>query len=36
LITEVSWTNAIAKAGRAMVRDRYSKDRQWAKFRELV
>jgi Glycosyl transferases group 1 len=36
LIGDVSWRNAIAKAGGAMVRDRYSKDRQWAKFRELV
>ena len=36
LISDVSWANAIAKAGRAMVRDRYSKERQWAKFRELV
>jgi len=36
LTTDVSWTNTIAKAGLAMVRDRYSKDRQWAKFRELV
>lgn len=36
LIADVPWANTIAKAGRAMVRDRYSKARQWAKFRELV
>jgi hypothetical protein len=36
LVADTSWTDSIAKAGRAMIRDRYSKDRQWAKFLELV
>jgi spore maturation protein CgeB len=36
LIADVSWASSIAKQGRAMVRDRYSKARQWAKFREFV
>jgi spore maturation protein CgeB len=36
LIADVSWTECIARAGRAMVRDHYGKDRQWARFRELI
>ncbi len=36
LIADASWASSIAKRGRAMVRDRYSKARQWAKFREFV
>jgi hypothetical protein len=28
--------NAVAKAGCAMVKDRYSKERQWEKFQELI
>jgi len=36
LIADVSWTECVARAGRAMVRDRYGKDRQWARFRELI
>jgi hypothetical protein len=36
LTKEVSWTHSIAEAGCAMVKDRYSKERQWAKFQELV
>ncbi len=35
LIADVDWAAAIAKAGHAMVRDRYSKQRQWARFQEL-
>lgn len=35
LIADADWTNAIAGAGHAMVRDRYSKERQWARFQEL-
>jgi hypothetical protein len=36
LTQDVCWANSIAEAGRAMVRDRYSKQRQWARFQELV
>ena len=36
LVADVSWAHSIAQAGRAMVRDRYSKKRQWAMFQELV
>jgi len=36
LVSDVSWADSIAKAGCAMVRDRYSKERQWARFQELV
>jgi hypothetical protein len=36
LIKDVPWANSIAQAGCAMVKDRYSKERQWAKFQELV
>jgi len=36
LLRELSWADFIAKAGYAMVRDRYSKERQWARFQELV
>jgi spore maturation protein CgeB len=36
LVADVSRANSIAQAGCAMVRDRYSKERQWAKFRELA
>jgi hypothetical protein len=36
LVAEVSRANSIARAGCAMVRDRYSKERQWASFQELV
>jgi hypothetical protein len=36
LTTDVSRASSIAQAGRAMVRHRYSKERQWAKFQELV
>ena len=36
LIANASWANSVAKAGCAMVRYRYSKERQWAKFQELV
>ena len=36
LIADVYWAESIAKAGRALVRDRYSKERQWTKFQELV
>jgi Glycosyl transferases group 1 len=36
LAKDVSWANSIAQAGCAMVKDRYSKERQWAKFQELV
>ena len=36
LLANVSWANSIVQAGCAMVRDRYSKERQWAKFQELV
>jgi hypothetical protein len=36
LARDVCWANSIAKAGRAMVKDRYSKQRQWARFQELV
>jgi hypothetical protein len=36
LTKEASWANSIAQAGCAMVRDRYSKERQWAKFQELA
>jgi hypothetical protein len=36
LTEDVSWGNSIAKAGCAMVRDRYSKERQWARFQELL
>jgi Glycosyl transferases group 1 len=31
-----SWASSLAKAGYAMVRDRYSKERQWARFQELL
>jgi glycosyltransferase involved in cell wall biosynthesis len=36
LTKDASWANSIALAGCAMVKDRYSKERQWAKFRDLV
>jgi spore maturation protein CgeB len=36
LTEDVSRARSIAQAGCAMVKDRYSKERQWAKFRELV
>jgi Glycosyl transferases group 1 len=36
LVADASWANSIAEAGCAMVRDRYSKERQWAKFQELA
>lgn len=36
LTKEVAWANSIAEAGCAMVKDRYSKERQWTKFGELV
>jgi hypothetical protein len=36
LVSDVAWANSIAKAGCAMVRERYSKERQWARFQELV
>jgi spore maturation protein CgeB len=36
LAEDGAWAGSIAKAGCAMVRDRYSKDRQWATFQELV
>jgi hypothetical protein len=36
LVEDASWANSIARAGCAMVRDRFSKERQWAKFQELV
>ena len=35
LIADVDWAAAIAAAGGAMVRDRYSKQRQWTRFQEL-
>jgi hypothetical protein len=36
LVLDVAWANSIAEAGCAMVRDRYSKERQWARFQEMV
>jgi len=36
LLRELSWADFVARAGYAMVRDRYSKERQWARFQELV
>jgi len=36
LTKDVSWATSIAQAGCAMVKDRYSKERQWAKFQELL
>jgi hypothetical protein len=36
LVADVSRANSIAQAGCAMVRDRYSKEQQWAKFQELA
>jgi hypothetical protein len=36
LIEDVSWANSVAQAGRDMVKDLYSKERQWTKFQELV
>jgi hypothetical protein len=36
LVADGAWANSIARAGCAMVRDRNSKERQWAKFQELV
>lgn len=36
LTRDRSWARSIAQAGSAMVRDRYSKERQWAKFQELL
>ena len=36
LVHDVGWADSIAKAGCTMVRDRYSKERQWAKFQELA
>jgi len=36
LTKDASWASSIALAGCAMVKDRYSKERQWAKFQELV
>jgi len=35
LIADTDWRSGIAKAGYAMVRDRYSKERQWVQFKEL-
>jgi hypothetical protein len=36
LIADESWANSIAKAGRILMRDRYSKERQWTRFQELI
>jgi hypothetical protein len=36
LLRDGSWATAIAQAGCAMVKDRYSKERQWEKFQELL
>ena len=36
LVADVPRANTIAQAGCGMVRDRYSKERQWAEFRKLV
>nr|WP_249804559.1 glycosyltransferase [Bradyrhizobium sp. 23] len=36
LAADVPLAASIAQAGCAMVKDRYSKQRQWTKFRELV
>ena len=36
LVKNASWAESIAKAGRAMVMDHYSKERQWARFQELA
>jgi glycosyl transferase family 1 len=36
LLGDPAAATALAKAGCAMVRDRYSKERQWEKFRELI
>jgi spore maturation protein CgeB len=36
LIRNASWAESVASAGRAMVRDHYSKERQWARFQELA
>jgi glycosyl transferase family 1 len=36
LIEDVPWANSIAKAGCAMVKERYSKERQWATFLNLI
>ena len=35
LIADADWANGIAQAGHAMVRNCYSKERQWVRFREL-
>lgn len=36
LVRDGSWATAIAQAGCAMVKHRYSKERQWEKFQELL
>lgn len=36
IIEDTHWAESIAKAGRDMVRDRYSKARQWSRFLELI
>jgi hypothetical protein len=36
LLNDPVEANAIAKGGRAMVQDRYSKGRQWEKFQGLI
>jgi spore maturation protein CgeB len=36
LLREPSWADFVAQTGYAMVRDRYSKERQWARFQELI
>lgn len=35
LVANADWARAVAEAGHAMVRDRYSKERQWIRFQEL-
>lgn len=36
LVEDTAWADSIAKAGCAMVKDHYGKERQWVKFQELV
>jgi Glycosyl transferases group 1 len=36
LTGDISWARSIARAGCAMVKDRYSKERQWVNFQELL
>jgi hypothetical protein len=36
LMKDTFWASSVAKAGNAMVRDRYSKERQWERFQELL